>query len=106
MSHAHAGATLQFQHLLLQSGGHCAQIRASPDPRVRDGSEYPYCKATPVWTAPGPITEGGIALTNGSGQTHIKRMPGTQLIHLSAVDILIIAIYFALVLFIGFHVAE
>jgi SSS family solute:Na+ symporter len=31
-------------------------------------------------------------------------MPGTQLIHLSAVDILIIAIYFAMVLFIGFYV--
>ena len=31
-------------------------------------------------------------------------MPGTQLIHLSAVDIFIIAIYFAMVLFIGFYV--
>jgi SSS family solute:Na+ symporter len=28
----------------------------------------------------------------------------TQLIHLSAVDVLIIAIYFAMVLFIGFYV--
>ena len=46
---------------------------------------------------PHPVTDGADFL--------ITAVPArTQLIHLSAVDVLIIAVYFAMVLFIGFYV--